>query len=70
MSAIQSPSQSPSLVNNESLFAVPEQLLKGTMMTKVSEKKQKRVLFQLDPDAGCILYKSRKTGPGMYLNPH
>ncbi|KAG6902504.1 hypothetical protein C0995_015696 [Termitomyces sp. Mi166 len=63
MSTIPPSSQSPPLLNNESLFAVPEALLKGTMMTKVSEKRQKRVLFQLDPDGGCIIYKSRKTGP-------
>ncbi|KAG5650807.1 hypothetical protein H0H81_010974 [Sphagnurus paluster] len=43
-------------------FSVPEELLKGSMMTKVSEKKQRRVLFQLDPDEGRILYKSKKGG--------
>lgn len=62
MSTIPPPTQSP----HERIFAVPEAVLKGTMMTKVSEKRQKRVLFQLDPDAGSILYKSRKTGPGQY----
>ncbi|KAG6909677.1 hypothetical protein DXG01_016084 [Tephrocybe rancida] len=46
----------------ESDFAVPDALLNGQMMTKVSEKKSKRVSFRLDPDAGCILYKSSKSG--------
>ncbi|KAF9458895.1 1-phosphatidylinositol-4,5-bisphosphate phosphodiesterase 1 [Collybia nuda] len=43
-------------------FSVPDALLSGTIMTKVSEKKQKQVIFHLDPDEGRILYKSRKTG--------
>ncbi|RDB15543.1 1-phosphatidylinositol 4,5-bisphosphate phosphodiesterase 1 [Hypsizygus marmoreus] len=43
-------------------FSVPEALLKGTMLLKVSEKKQKQVIFHLDPDEGRILYKSSKTG--------
>ncbi|KAG6855764.1 hypothetical protein H0H87_011166 [Tephrocybe sp. NHM501043] len=46
----------------ESVFTVPDALLKGQMMTKVSEKKRKRVSFRLDPDAGSILYKSSKSG--------
>ncbi|KAG6865067.1 hypothetical protein C0991_005342 [Blastosporella zonata] len=51
-----------SSLNIESDFTVPDALLTGQMMTKVSEKKSKRVLFRLDPDAGCILYKSSKAG--------
>ncbi|KAF5373484.1 hypothetical protein D9615_009422 [Tricholomella constricta] len=43
-------------------FDVPAMLIQGTTMTKVSEKKQRRVLFQLDPDEGCLLYKSKKAG--------
>ncbi|KAG6809109.1 hypothetical protein H0H92_001578 [Tricholoma furcatifolium] len=60
------PSQTPSPVSldheSESNFTVPEALLKGTMMTKVSEKKQARALFQLDPDEGTILYKTKMKG--------
>ncbi|KAG6835937.1 hypothetical protein H0H93_013154 [Arthromyces matolae] len=49
--------------DSDSLYTVPEALLKGTTMTKVSERKQKRALFQLDPDQGLIIYKtSWKTG--------
>ncbi|KAG6868197.1 hypothetical protein C0993_006338 [Termitomyces sp. T159_Od127] len=67
MSTIPPPTHSPPLLYHESDFSVPEAVLKGTMMTKVSEKRQKRVLFQLDPDAGRILYKSRKTGPAQKI---
>ncbi|KAF8064845.1 1-phosphatidylinositol-4,5-bisphosphate phosphodiesterase 1 [Lyophyllum atratum] len=60
------PSPSPSTVqlpdSEHSDFSVPDELLKGTMMLKISEKKQKRVLFQLDPDEGRIIYKSSKIG--------
>lgn len=57
-------------------FNVPDALLKGTVLTKVSEKKQKQVVFHLDPDEGRIMYKSRKTGIGacfkiaLFTNSH
>ncbi|KAJ2933007.1 hypothetical protein H1R20_g4087, partial [Candolleomyces eurysporus] len=45
-----------------SIAQIPEIVEKGTLMTKVSEKGQKRVTFRIDPDEGDILYKSRKNG--------
>ncbi|PPQ74485.1 hypothetical protein CVT24_000118 [Panaeolus cyanescens] len=41
---------------------IPELLQKGVIMSKMSEGKQKRVEFRLDPDEGRILYKSSKGG--------
>ncbi|KAF8652863.1 hypothetical protein AX16_004112 [Volvariella volvacea WC 439] len=43
-------------------FSVPDALLKGVLMTKVSEKKKKKVYFRVDPDEGQIVYESRKGG--------
>ncbi|KAF6758093.1 1-phosphatidylinositol-4,5-bisphosphate phosphodiesterase 1 [Ephemerocybe angulata] len=45
-----------------SALQIPEIVEKGTLMTKVSDKGQKRVTFRIDPDEGTILYKSRKNG--------
>ena len=39
---------------------IPEELLKGTLMLKVSAKKQKRYVFKLDPDLGQISWQSKK----------
>ncbi|KAI0309355.1 PLC-like phosphodiesterase [Amylostereum chailletii] len=41
-------------------IAVPQLLQQGTPMIKVSSKKQKRVVFRLDPDQGQILWDSSK----------
>ncbi|PPQ81377.1 hypothetical protein CVT25_015898 [Psilocybe cyanescens] len=41
---------------------ISEALLKGTMMTKISDKSEKSVLFRIDPDEGRIFYKSNKAG--------
>ncbi len=41
---------------------VPDELLKGTTLLKVSEKKQKRALFRIDADQGEIVYESKKSG--------
>ncbi|KDR66475.1 hypothetical protein GALMADRAFT_259273 [Galerina marginata CBS 339.88] len=41
---------------------IPEILQKGTPMTKVSDDKQKSVIFRIDPEEGRILYKSNKGG--------
>ncbi|KAF8226708.1 PLC-like phosphodiesterase [Tricholoma matsutake] len=47
----------------ETEFKIPDVLLQGTAMTKVSGKSHKKKVFKLDPDGGCILYnKSGKTG--------
>ena len=50
-----------------SISQIPEIVEKGTMMTKVSDKGQKRVTFRIDPDEGDILYKSKKNGLGLSL---
>jgi hypothetical protein len=51
-------------------FSIPDALLKGTTMTKVSGKTQKKKVFQLDPDEGHILYKkSGKNGIGACFVP-
>jgi hypothetical protein len=41
-------------------FTVPQPLVLGTLMTKVSPKKQKKIIVKLDPDLGQILYESKK----------
>ncbi|EPQ50824.1 PLC-like phosphodiesterase [Gloeophyllum trabeum ATCC 11539] len=41
-------------------ITVPPLLQQGTPMTKVSAKKQKRVILRLDPDQGQILYETKK----------
>ena len=43
-------------------MVIPDVLQKGTLMTKVSERAKKRVVFRIDPDEGQILYKSKKGG--------
>lgn len=51
-------------------FSIPDTLLKGTTMIKVSGKTQKKKVFQLDPDEGQILYKKLgKIGIGTCLVP-
>lgn len=52
--------------NQHDEFSIPDLLLKGTTMTKISEKKQKKAQFHLDPDEGRIIYQSSKTGIGTY----
>ncbi|KAG7451424.1 PLC-like phosphodiesterase [Guyanagaster necrorhizus] len=58
----QSSSQSLSHVPVVPDTSVPLALQQGTMMLKVSAKKEKRVLFRIDPDEGQIFYESRKSG--------
>jgi len=41
-------------------LSVPQKLQFGTLMTKVTGKKQKRVVFRLDPDQGQIIWESKK----------
>jgi hypothetical protein len=41
-------------------ITVPELLQRGTPMIKVSGRKQKKVVFRLDPDLGQIIWESRK----------
>ncbi|KAK2466563.1 hypothetical protein APHAL10511_001425 [Amanita phalloides] len=43
-------------------LSVPEQLVKGTRMTKVSRKQHKQLTVSIDPDEGRILYTSRVCG--------
>jgi hypothetical protein len=43
-------------------MVIPDVLQRGTLMTKVSERAKKRVIFRIDPDEGQILYKSSKGG--------
>jgi len=64
-SAVQPPSRvkTPALADNSPIKnerMIPESLEKGILMTKISEKKQKRVLFRVDPDDGTITYNSSK----------
>ncbi|GLB39507.1 putative phosphoinositide phospholipase C [Lyophyllum shimeji] len=55
------PSPVPLLNSEHNDFSVPNELLSGSMMLKISEKKKKRALFQLDPDQGRLIYKRSKT---------
>jgi phosphatidylinositol phospholipase C, delta len=49
-------------------FSIPDALLNGTTMIKVSGIARKKKVYQLDPDGGCILYsKSSKIGIGTYF---
>ncbi|KAL1742013.1 PLC-like phosphodiesterase [Schizophyllum fasciatum] len=43
-------------------LAVPDLLQKGTPMTKISEKKTKKMSVRLDADQGQIVYESSKSG--------
>lgn len=43
-------------------MVISDVLQKGTLMTKVSERVKKRVVFRIDSDEGQILYKSSKGG--------
>lgn len=43
-------------------LSVPEELVKGTTMMKVSRKHHKQLTVSIDPDKGTILYKSRVSG--------
>ena len=45
-------------------LSVPEALVKGTMMMKVSRKQHKQLTVSIDPDKGTIVYKSRVSGIG------
>ena len=48
--------------NNQWDLSVPEGLVKGTTMMKVSRKQHKQLTVSIDPDEGRILYKSRVSG--------
>ena len=48
----------------DTISIVPEALQTGVMMTKILAKQQKRLVFQLDPDEGRIIYKSTKHSGG------
>ncbi|KAF9044937.1 hypothetical protein BJ165DRAFT_1611178 [Panaeolus papilionaceus] len=50
----------PRLPRRLSSVQVPESLQNGTIMTKVSMKKQKAFLFRLDADLGQIVWESKK----------
>jgi phosphatidylinositol phospholipase C, delta len=51
----------------EDAFTIPEILLVGTEMTKVSTTKEKRRTFRLDPDEGKILFnKDGDTGASRF----
>ena len=49
---------------HSSSFEIPETVANGTLMTKVSKKGNKRVVFRIDADEGRLLYKSKKNGLG------
>ncbi|PFH48420.1 hypothetical protein AMATHDRAFT_65501 [Amanita thiersii Skay4041] len=57
-------SSSSSNGNSSWDLSVPEELVKGTIMTKVSEKRQKekQVVVLIDPDEGKVIYPSRRGG--------
>ncbi|KAJ7460554.1 1-phosphatidylinositol-4,5-bisphosphate phosphodiesterase 1 [Mycena latifolia] len=48
--------------NPDVVLTVPLLLQKGTQLTKISQKSQKKVVFRVDPDEGQILYPSGKHG--------
>ena len=48
---------------------VPELLQRGVPMTKISAKRQKTYVFQLDPDQGQILWVSRAQKISAYCAP-
>jgi hypothetical protein len=50
------PADEPSSIADVS---VPQLLQQGTPMTKVSNKKRKKVVFRLDPDQGQIVWESK-----------
>ncbi|KAJ3563071.1 hypothetical protein NP233_g9179 [Leucocoprinus birnbaumii] len=43
-------------------LSVPDALQRGSEMLKISDKKEKRVVFKLNPDAGHLSYQSSKHG--------
>jgi hypothetical protein len=47
-------------------LSVPGELVKGTMMMKISRKHHKQLIVSIDPDKGTILYKSRVSGIGAF----
>jgi hypothetical protein len=53
-------------------IAVPQLLREGTPMTKVTAKKQKRIVLRLDPDQGRLVYEGKKlrisTSPLYYVH--
>lgn len=50
------------------VMSIPDILKTGTFMTQISEKKQKKVLFRIDPDEGRIIYKSGLGGMSEYVS--
>lgn len=53
--------ESPQQAHSKTLdFTVPPLLSLGTPLTKVSAKKQKKVIVKLDPDLGQIVYEGKK----------
>ncbi|KAJ7695157.1 PLC-like phosphodiesterase [Mycena rosella] len=52
----------PASGNLDANLTVPLLLQKGSQLTKISEKSQKKVVFRIEPDEGQILYPSRKHG--------
>ena len=50
-------------------LSVPDILQKGTPMTKISEKKKKKMQVKLDADQGQIVYESSKSGISAWRHP-
>ncbi|KIL66536.1 hypothetical protein M378DRAFT_160517 [Amanita muscaria Koide BX008] len=48
--------------DNQWDLSVPQDLVQGTTLTKVSQKQQKQLTVSIDPNEGRILYKSRVSG--------
>jgi hypothetical protein len=57
-SRVKSPALADSPIKNDRM--IPEALETGLPMMKISEKKQRKVLLQLDPDEGAIMYNSSR----------
>ena len=59
--------------NNQELSAgqdlsVPQILVQGMAMIKVSASKQKQYVFRIDPDEGQLQWESKRTKSGMAFN--
>ena len=49
-------------------LSVPQMLVQGITMIKVSASKQKQYVFRIDPDEGQLQWESKRTKIGMAFN--